>query len=171
MDYPNCQIFGFNQSHIDEMLKLLELNGHDNVTADTLQNKVIKPNNEVIIDEFYFYLQQHQEFSEYFSPGEQLSELKKTQQAYLHTLGVDFRSPDYFEERLKIGVTHQRIGMPPRLYECAYSKLKEIITHRISTEFDGAEENTLRHFLNRIIALDMSLALESYYQVRIGSLE
>ncbi len=171
MDYPNCQMFGFNQSRIDEMLALLELNRHDNEAADTLQSRVIIPNIETIVDEFYFYLQQHQEFSEYFNAGEQLARLKQTQEAYLRSLGVGFCGPDYFEERLKIGIAHHRIGMPPRLYECAYAKLKGIITHRIYTSFSGAEENTLRYFLDRIITLDMSLALESYYQISIGNLE
>lgn len=90
MDYPNCQMFGFNQSRIDEILKLLELNRRDNETANILQSKIITPNIETIVDEFHFYLQQHQEFSEYFNAGEQLARLKQAQAAYLRSLGVGF---------------------------------------------------------------------------------
>ena len=171
MDYPNCQLFGFTQSRIDEMLRLLELKERDSESAELLQSKVIQPNIAIIINDFYSYLQQHREYNEFITGNAELNQLKQTQALYLRTLGAGFRSPDYFEERLKIGVAHHHIGLPPRLYECAYAKLKEIITSHISNTFTGDIENTLRYFLNRIITLDMSLAMESYYQIRIGDLE
>ena len=172
MDYPNCQLYGYDQARIDEMLRLLEISDRDDVdTAYALHKLVLDPNLEVIIEGFYSYLQSHQEYKTYFQPGEQLTRMAQTQEAYLRSLGENFHSPDYFENRLQIGVTHNRINLPPRLYECAYTKLKEIIVAHIPDDMTADEKNKIQLFLNRIISLDIALALESYYQSQLGSLQ
>lgn len=171
MSYPNCMLFGYDQSRIDEMLRLLEISERDIDTAYSLHSDVIDPNLEAIIGSFYDYLQAHPEFQAFFKPGEQLTRMAQTQEAYLLSLGINFHSPDYFENRLQIGVTHNRIGLPPRLYECAYVKLKHLIVDQISDEIAEDEQRKIHDFLNRIIALDISLALESYYQVQVDNLQ
>ena len=171
MGHPLCQQCGITQTRIDEMLSLLELGERDHNIAGVLQSRVIIPNLEQIIESFYIYLQTHREYAEYFLPGEQLIRMAQTQQNYLRSLGVNFLSPDYFEGRLKIGIIHNRIGLPPRLYECAYSKLRELISDFIPDDAEHELRCALSRFLNRIITLDISLALESYYQVNIGNLQ
>ena len=171
MDYPTCQKCNFTQNRINEMLELLELSERDHAIAEVLQTKVITPNLEIIIEAFYVYLQSHREYKEYFKPGEQLLRMAQSQENYLRTLGVNFQSPDYFENRLRIGVIHSQIGLPPRLYECAYAKLRDLIVDNIPDELDKENVEKIRNFMNRIITLDISLALESYYQISMGNLE
>lgn len=171
MGYPNCLLYGYDQSRIDEMLRLLEISERDIDTAYSLHNEVIDPCLETIINAFYAYLQMHPEFQVLFKPGEQLTRMAQAQEAYLRSLGTNFHSPDYFENRLQIGITHNRIGLPPRLYECAYAKLKQLITDQITDKIPVEQQLKMRHFLNRIIALDVSLALESYYQIQVDNLQ
>lgn len=171
MDYPNCQLYGYDQARIDEMLRLLEISDRDVDTAYTLHNLVIDPNLDAIIEAFYSYLQTHPEFQAFFKPGEQLTRMAQTQEAYLRSLGTNYHSPDYFENRLQIGVTHNRINMPPRLYECAYTKLKELIFEKFPNDMTLEEKQKLQQFLNRIITLDIALALESYYQIQVDNLQ
>lgn len=171
MDYPTCQKCNFTQNRIDEMFELLELGERDHDIAEMLQTKVITPYLEKIIEAFYAYLQSHREYKEYFSADEQLSRMSQSQENYLRTLGVNFQSPDYFENRLMIGVIHNQINLPPRLYECAYAKLRDLIVDNIPDELDKVNADKIRHFLNKIITLDIALALESYYQISLGNLE
>ena len=171
MEYPTCQQCNFTQNRIDEMLELLELKERDHAIAEVLQTKVILPNLEIIIEAFYVYLQKHREYKEYFKDGEQFLRMAQSQENYLRTLGVNFQSPDYFENRLRIGVIHSQISLPPRLYECAYAKLRDLIIDNIPDELEKVNLNNIRYFLNKIITLDTALALESYYQISIGNLE
>ncbi len=171
MDYPLCLLYGFTQTRIDEMLRLMELGERDQGIAAQLQSQVILPGLSEITEEFYKYLQIHREFYEYFTAGEQLTRMTEMQQQYLRSLGVNFHAPGYFEDRLRVGVTHSRINMPPRLYECAYTKLKQLIVERIPVSMDKENRNSLRGFLDRIISLDMALALESYFQSRIDTMQ
>ena len=153
------------------MLELLEFGERDNAIVEVFQTKVITPGLENIIEAFYVYLQSHREYKEYFSPGEQLIRMVQSQENYLRTLGVNFQSPDYFEDRLRIGVVHSQIGLPPRLYECAYAKLRDLIVDNIPEELDKEIIDKIRHVMNKVITLDMALALESYYQISLGNLE
>lgn len=153
------------------MLELLELSERDHEAAEVLQTKVITPGLENIIEAFYVYLQSHREYKEYFSPGEQLLRMAQSQENYLRTLAVNFQSPDYFEDRLRIGVIHSQIGLPPRLYECAYAKLRDLIVDNIPDEMEKESVEKIRQLMNKIITLDIALALESYYQISIGNLE
>ncbi len=171
MEYPNCLTYGFNQSRIDEMLSLLSLGERDSELAHQLQKTVILPNLFEIIEEFYNYLQLHREYREYFQPGEQLSRMVNAQESYLRTLGINFRSPDYFEDRLNIGIIHNKIGLPPRLHECAYSQLRQLIAEHIPKELEREDRRSIRHFMDRILSLDMALALESNYQSRIDVMQ
>jgi diguanylate cyclase (GGDEF)-like protein len=164
MKYPNCQQFGFTQSRIDEMLALLEFSEKDHDIAEMLHQSVMRSKLDNIVESFYEYLQQHREYTEYFKEGEQLTGMVESQTNYLKTLGVNYHSPDYFESRLQIGVIHNKIGLPPRLYECAYTKLKELITGFLPEMMEENLKIKIIRFLNRIISLDMALALEGFYQ-------
>jgi len=171
MDYQNCMLYGYDQSRIDETLRLLELTERDNDIAYKMQTQVISPHIDKIIEEFYTYLQIHSEYLAFFEPGEQLSRMAETQDAYLRSLGVNFHSPDYFENRLQIGVTHNKIGFPPRLYESAYAKLKQLIIEHVPDSIEEDEQVKIKSFLNRIITLDVCLALESYYQIQLEHMQ
>lgn len=171
MEYPLCLHYGFIQSRIDEILRLLELGERDQATAAQLQSQVILPGLSAITEEFYNYLQMHREFKEYFTVGEQLTRMTEMQEQYLRSLGVNFHAPGYFEERLRVGITHSHINMPPRLYECAYTKLKQLIVEHIPATLDKDSRSKLSGFIDRIISLDMTLALESYFQSRIDTMQ
>ena len=171
MDYPNCRLFGFDKTAINNVLRLLDLHDQDHDTAAILHSEVIDPHINDIVEDFYAYLQQHEEYKAFFSTGEQLNMMVQAQVNYMSGLGINFHSPDYFEHRLKIGITHHRIGLTPNLYEFAYRKISDLIIDKIPDEMDSQTISRTRKFLGKIVALDMALALESYHQLSIGRLE
>lgn len=146
------------------MLELLEFSEKDHEIAEMLHQSVIRSKLDEVVEAFYEYLQKHRDYHDYFKVGEQLTRMVSTQTDYLKNLGINFRSPDYFEYRLQVGVVHNRIGLPPRLYEFAYTKLKELIIERLPDAMEEGVKIKIICFLNRIISLDMSLGLEGYHQ-------
>jgi diguanylate cyclase (GGDEF)-like protein len=158
-----CKVFHYDQSGITSALALLELSPEDSHLAESLQENIIKPNLRAIIDTFYDeYLLVHERFRKILGNKDRIPNLKISQAKYLLSFGMDFNTLDYFENRLRVGVAHQRVGLGLSLYNFAYRKLRELILSYIP-EGNDDELMQLRRFIDKIIALDMSLAIASYH--------
>jgi len=173
MSYPLCNKLGFDAQGRRERLELLALATDDLPLARQLHEQVLVASREPIIDAFYRYLLGNAQTLAFLRDAQVVARLKRTQSDYLSNLGIDFDGIDYFEERLRIGLAHARIGLPLSLYQCAYARLRELILEHLpdnrSQDPDAYRE--LVRFVGRITALDMSLAIESYHHVRLEGLE
>lgn len=165
--------FGFDDKGIAARLALLELSDADRKLGETLHNEVILPNLDDIINQFYSYMLSKPDMLLYLDNETVVSKLKSTQTAYLKTLGVNFTTADYFEERLRVGLAHAKVRIPPYLYICSYEKMRGLICGHIFRKGSITEDaaDRLELFVNKIIALDMSLAIETYYQSHVAKLE
>lgn len=171
VEYPYCIKFGFNSTSIESRLKWLELEFSDHVTAWQLQEIVITPNSQAIIDGFYAFLATIDEAGPFLSDKKTVERLKLTQKDYLENLGIKFDSPDYFESRLRVGQAHAWIGLSLSLYQCSYRQLTQLIIDHIPSDCDDSLSNELRIFIQKITALDMSLATETYHMTQVRTLE
>jgi diguanylate cyclase (GGDEF)-like protein len=169
-----CERFGFDPETIAERLQLIGLGEpHSELLARDLQNHVIRSNIDAIIDSFYDTLGCHREFIGIVQRHTEVSKLKMMQRCYLLSLGENFESAEYFEERLRIGVVHQRVGVSLSLYHSAYRLMQSLLIDNIPDELRSNPTTflSLVQFITKIAALDMSLAIETYYFDRISSLE
>ena len=171
MEYPYCIKFGFDGASIGSRLKWLELEFSDHVTAWQLQELVIAPNSQTIIDDFYTYLGGIDESRPFLSDKKTLERLKLTQKSYLENLGIKFDSPEYFESRLRVGQAHAWIGLSLSLYQCSYRLLTQLIIDHIPADCDSSQREELQIFIHKITALDMSLAIETYHVAQVRTLE
>lgn len=169
--YQYCHAYGFDREKIKERLKLFQLNKNDFETAKLLQEIVVQPNSRRIISKFYTYLSNNKQYRLYLPSDKIIESLKNTQLHYLTTLGDNFGSESYFDDRIRVGVAHSKIGMPLSLYECAYHHLRELILECVPSEFEDKIVNDLRSFVLKIISLDMSLAIDSYMNTNSRQLE
>ncbi len=173
MVHAYCKTLGLDQPRREEYLALLELSSANHKLAEVLQSAVIAPNVEPIVERFYDFLLSHAEFSRFLQGREMLARLKHTQSNYLRTLGVEFHTADYFEQRLRVGMAHKRIGLPLRLYQCAYRLLQQLILDMIPGELaeGGVTGAELATFVHKITALDISLAIEIYHAAQVTELQ
>ncbi len=173
MDYPLCERFGWDAIRIQDRLRLLELDDAATMRkGQALQDKVIAPNIGGIIDGIYSSLDGIEEFRRATEKPETRVRLRERQKHYLLGLGIRFDEPAYFEERLRIGAVHQGAGVPQSLYQCTFQGLQALLIDHIPEQIredDGAFEAMLR-FILKITALDMSLAVDSYYMAGISDL-
>ena len=169
MALPYCEKFGFDASRIAERLQWLQLGVEDHDLAVHLQQEVIQPHVEDIVPDFYTWLQQLPAAQPLLGDADDIERLKQTQSGYLLSLGVDFDQPDYFESRLRVGQAHVWVGLSLSLYQCAYRHMSQLILDRVNAhKVDAAR---LTSFVHKIIALDMSLAIETYHQAQVQALE
>lgn len=172
MKHPLCGKYGFDKRGRQSRLRLMGLGEADQTVAGLFHEQLIKPNLDVITENFYAYLQTQPETAAFISGKDQLRRLKLTHRDYLLSLGQDFSSVDYFESRLRAGQAHALIGLPLHLYQAAYRLLMELIIGCIRPWFkqDVEQGLALIQFTNRITALDMSLVIEIYHTSTVNDL-
>jgi len=173
MGHELCHRFGFTEAARKQRLKLLALSTKDSRWSEVLLRQVVEPNAANIVASFYDHMLQSEEFTHIVNRDSTLERLRKTQTLYLLSLGQEFATADYFEERLRVGVTHARVGVPLSLYECAYAVMKQKVIDAFPTGIiqDSTQFAGLTSFLSRVIALDMSLAIETYHLSKVQTLE
>jgi protoglobin len=165
--------YGFDETRFGDYLRLVELSEKDNPLADQLQQYIIIPNVEQIIEDFYKYMLRQPEFTTTLEKnGIQISNLKVTQKGYLLSLGVDFGSQDYFENRLRIGVVHAWHNIPLNVYLGAYRSLQQLLLDQIFSATETIENwKELVAFTTKITTMDMALATETYHDIQVDTLK
>ncbi len=166
--YPEVE----DQQRRQRRLEFLDISACDREIAQRLQEYVVKPHLEPIIATFYDRLTANQEFRDIMAQGFDIEVLRQTQSDYLLTLGVDFASAAYFDRRIRVGLVHERVGVPLSLYQCAFCMVQQLLFDHISIAVrDPTERERLRAFALQITTLAMSLAIEAYHSVRMESLQ
>lgn len=162
------------QDAIAERLALLDLDSADAVVcSELLQQTVIAPNVDRIVDDFCSVLTEEQAFRAVVTEHSNSERLQRTMRRYMLNLGVGFSTPAYFEERRRIGKVHQAIGVSQSLYQSAFRRLQDLVIEHIPARIreDPAAYDRVLKFVLKITTLDMSLAVESYCDARVSGLK
>ena len=169
-----CERRGFDAVAISGRLGLVGLaNPELRAQGIALQNLVIRPSIDSIASSFCDSLERIEEFTNIVGEHSDLNRLRDTQKRYILSLAVNFHEFQYFEERLRIGSVHQRLGVPQCLYQCSIQMLQRVLIQHIPKQVrrDQSAFEEIIQFILKITALDMSLAVESYCETRMFALE
>ncbi len=168
-----CDKYGFDKPGRERRLALLGFGVADLELAQQLQTRVLATNREAIIEAFHEFILSKPEMAAHVDGSEMLERLKQNHAEYLDSLGVDYNSYEYFENRLQIGVSHARIDLPLGLYLAANRLLVDLIMRCFPPDILKQPEHCLNlsRFVNRIVNLDMSLAIEIYHRTEVQDLE
>lgn len=117
-----------------------------------------------IVDKLYDHLLKFEEARMFLDDPVMLKRLKIAQKKYFLELTAGAYGKDYYNNRIKVGVTHQRMGIPPRLYIGAYSYYLQLLIPRIYQNLgsDIDKANATFSAMYKIINLDQELAMSSY---------
>lgn len=117
-----------------------------------------------IVEEFYVELQRYPEARGFFAEEATLRRVAAGQRAYLLSLFSEELDDAHFEMRLHIGQVHERIGLPLKWYVSSMANFFERIATVIEFHSGLAPDRLLTAMLalNKMMNLDLQLALESY---------
>ncbi len=134
---------------------------------------VISSHVDEIIGEFYDHLLQFEELRGILSDPNLVERLKGSQRQYLLSLGRLGDGVEYAEGRLRIGLTHERVGLKQKWYLGAYHKLFELILRQLAVRYskDAQRLSSLLFTLNKIVTLDEIFVVETYYHATMQRLE
>ena len=173
MQQTLCDKYGFDNAGRERRLALLGFGVEDIDLAQQLQTKVLAPNQQAIIEALYEFITHKPDMAAYVDGPDTLEALKHNYHNYLGSLGVDYSSFEYFENRLHIGVTHARNGLPLGLYLAVNRLLVDLILRCFPPEIINQPEHCLNlsRYVNRVVNLDMSLAIEIYHRTEVQDLK
>lgn len=125
--------------------------------------EIAAPRIEEVVSQFYAHLQRFPETRAFLGEPGRVAALQRTLGTYILSLGkFSWHEPAsvvaYCSNRVQIGMTHRRIGLEPRLYFGAYSKLGELLTEVVTAA--GAVDSLPS--LHKILLFDCHLAIEAY---------
>ncbi len=134
---------------------------------------LIQAQAEQIIERFYDYLLGHEHTRSLLDAPGLIERLRGLQLQYFFELTSGCYDLAYFQNRLRVGATHHRVGLSPEWYVGAYLKYLHIVTDVLSTAFGRDQERFYQTLvsLTKVIYLDMGLALDVYHlsaQAKVG---
>lgn len=134
---------------------------------------VISSHVDEIIGAFYDHLLQFEELRGILSDAKLVERLKGTQRQYLLSLGHLGDGVEYAEARLRIGLTHERVGLKQKWYLGAYHKLFELTLQRLTVRYSGDTRrlSSLVLTLNKVLTLDEIFVVEAYYHATMQRLD
>ena len=117
-------------------------------------------------ERFYQHLLSNPVTAEFLRDPKQLEHLKTLQGQYFAQLLEGMFDSDYFEGRLRVGMSHQRIGLTPVWYLGAYNQYIQLTFPLFVEAFGERLEEVLPLLLSlvKVIFLDIGLALDTYFQ-------
>ena len=126
-----------------------------------------------IINRFYDYLLAHEHTRRMLSAPGLVDRLKKLQTQYFIELSAGVYDLAYFENRLRVGQVHHRIGLSPEWYLGAYVKYLHIASDVLSSSFGRDYERYFQTIvsLTKVISLDQALAMDAYQHAAQETLE
>ena len=155
---------GIDAAEIINRQAFLTFDQRDATLLKSLHN-ILKHQQEEIVEAFYAHLQKFPEMHPLLGDETKQARLKHTQAIYFSQLTEGCYDQSYVENRLHVGVVHQRVGLTPKWYMSAYCKYLSDVIPQVLAHF--AEEPKLGidscRALLKVILFDMSLALDTYF--------
>ena len=124
-----------------------------------------------VIEDLYQLILGHPEAKKQFTDHATLVRVKRAQRDYFLGLFSGRCDLAYAEDRLRIGIAHERVGIPPKWYLGAYARYLRSITDRISDEFsDRNDARAAYQSIEKLVAFDMALAMDTYIAAQLDAL-
>jgi rsbT co-antagonist protein RsbR len=123
-----------------------------------------------ITEAFYELLMGHLETRRFFPDEGTVRRVKRMQREYFLGLFEGRCDLAYALNRLRVGAVHERIGMAPKWYIGAYRRYLSLILERVFGELEPAEATAAFLSVQKLVAFDMSLAIDSYIDANLQTL-
>jgi signal transduction histidine kinase len=155
--------FGMDEQERSSRLRFLDFTPSDSECLQSIHGTAQQHADE-LIDKLYDHILNFEQTRTFFGNPAVLRRVKELQKIYFLELTEGRTDSDYFENRLRVGDTHQRIELLPQWYLGLYSKYVGLIVDQIR-QHDGDEKalDTLPSLM-KLIFLDIGLAIDAYIQ-------
>ena len=156
---------------IASRLAFFELTAEDLAHLATLR-PFAEARTDEIVEGFYELLLRHPETRKFFPDETTVRRVKKTQRDYFLGLFAGVCDREYIEHRVRVGTTHERIGMAPKWYLGAYRRYMQLLHEKLVAHFpDPAQAHAAFAAVQKIVYFDMSIAIDTYVAANLDALK
>ncbi|MDZ4201124.1 MAG: EAL domain-containing protein [Gallionella sp.] len=155
---------GIDSDEIASRQAFLDFDARDVALLREL-NPMLVSSRSALTETFYRHLLRFPEIRPLLGDETKLARLKQAQSVYFGQLTEGDYGTEYVENRLHIGVVHQRVGLTPKWYMSAYCKYMNEVMPLVLDHFSAEPErgrDACRALL-KVIFFDMGLALDTYF--------
>ncbi len=154
---------GVNPADAEQRKRYLDLTPRDASVLRQIRN-ALSLRHDAVMEVFYDHLLEFDEIRALLNDPESLERLKKHQWRYLAKLTAGKYDWSYVKDRLRVGITHQRLGVAPRWYLGAYSKYLCELVGEIRDAVGGDRQRLTEclQALLKVAFLDIGLVVETY---------
>lgn len=163
------------QMHIDEFevqqrKELLDFTPeHERILASC--RPFIHEHLDDIVASFYDKLTSVDEVARVIGDADTLNRLVSAQRGYILDLFDGQYDLDYFNNRLRIGLVHKRIGVYPKLFLSAIHLMLNILREVISKSHKHSQTSEIMDSLSKLINLDTTLVFDTYIRSLVSEIE
>ena len=125
---------------------------------------------DTFVEDFYALLLRHPETRAFLTDENLVRRLKKTQGAYFLGLFAGRCDLPYVQDRLRVGATHERIGLAPKWYIGAYRRYLQLVHERLFAELAPEEARAAYASIVKLVSFDESLAIDTYIAANLETL-
>lgn len=155
--------FLLTQEEVEKRKRFLEL-GEEDERVLREAHPVLVCHEQEIVERFYEFLLSHEHTRQMLSAPGLVERLKQIQTRYFRELTSGPHELGYFQNRLRVGLAHERSGLSPEWYLGSYERYLQIVSAVLEREIGGDPDRLRRtaRALRKVIFLDMSLAIDAY---------
>jgi len=159
-----AEAMGIDGDEISIRKAYLDLKDQDLEFLRELHQKLSCLNPEAIVS-FYSHLLSFPQTRDLLPDDDTIDRLRSAQATYFEQLTNGTYDRDYVENRLKVGLVHEKVGLQPKWYLGAYCKYLTNILPQIIELYSPDVERALQviRALMKVIFFDLGLALDTYF--------
>ncbi len=165
-------ILNFDSDELQMRKRIIGLSDEDESFIRSLQT-IVSPHFEKIVDSFYGELTLHDELRKIIDRSSSVIRLKRTFVDYLAEVFTGSFDVDYSRKRLRVGLTHARVGLSLNWYLSFISRLQDLILEELKLYLKTKDTETAvlcTRAIARVMAFDQSLACYAYHIFIAGEL-
>lgn len=147
----------------ERWLRYLSVTKEDRKTIVAMKDD-FAPHIDEFTTDFCGHILKQKETSAFIMDTDVIKRLKPSVKKYFMQLLKGNYGKDYFNDRLKLGYTHEGIGVGPGWYIGAYTRCFQFAIDRIFLKYPDKPEKVQQAILafTKVFFLDMSIAMEAY---------
>lgn len=172
VDYRKyMKILRFDEAELRSRRAFFEITDEDLARLASLA-PIAEKHTDAIVEEFYKLLLSHPDTRKLFPDETTIRRVKRTQREYFIGLFAGRCDLAYVEDRLRVGATHERIGLAMKWYLGAYRKYLELIHDLLVDEIsDPAATREALRSIKKLVMFDIAIASDTYIASKIEALE
>jgi rsbT co-antagonist protein RsbR len=123
-----------------------------------------------IVEDLYRLILGHPATRLHFPDDATIRHVKRAQRDYFLGLFSGRLDLAYVEDRLRIGVAHERVGIPPKWYIGAYARYLRAIEHRLHADLKPDDARAAFQSVLKLASFDEALAMDTYIAAQLDAL-